>query len=247
VVQLRTPEGAARTDREVIAELGLGQRTTRRVLVVLDDAAGEEQVRSVLAELGDAAVLVTSRRRLTGLETATHLRLEPLCAADGVRLLGRLAGEQRVAAEPQAAYRLVELCGGLPLALRIAGAKLCAVPHLPLARYADRLADERRVVDRLCAGDLRLRPRLSGWLSDVPPDDRDLLRRLATGAGTQFSAAEAAESLGDDVADVEDAIERLFEVHLVETRIPEVQAHAAADAVCFGLPPLLRALLRESA
>jgi DNA-binding SARP family transcriptional activator len=266
VIPLRTGEGDRRADRDVLGELsrGLGRK---RVLVVLDDAASEEQVRRLLAAIGDAgaddagaddagaddagagdgwtgdaAVLITSRRPLTGLEVATHLRLDPMPADDGVRLLGRLAGERRVAAEPAAAYRVVAACGGLPLAIRAAAAKLCAVPHLPLTRYAERLADESRVVDRLCAGGLRVRPHLQRWLSEVVPDDREALRRLAVGAGPQFSAVEAADALGCDAGDAEDTVERLFEEHLHETCHSEVEAHAA---VALALPPLLRAILRE--
>jgi DNA-binding SARP family transcriptional activator/tetratricopeptide (TPR) repeat protein len=109
----------------------------RRVLLVLDDAADPEQIRPFLT---GCAVIITSRRAPAALPGAYRLReLEP---ADAVRMLGRIAGEARVGAEPDAARRIAELCAGLPLALRIAGARLQTQADLRLARLADLLADE---------------------------------------------------------------------------------------------------------
>ncbi|MFY1669889.1 BTAD domain-containing putative transcriptional regulator [Plantactinospora sp. WMMB334] len=235
----------------------------RRVLFVFDDAAGEEQVGPLLAAAGDAAVLITGRRRPTALESAAHLRLEPMTVPESLSLLSRLVGAGRVAAEAAAAQRLAEICDGLPLAVRIAGAKLAAVPHLPLSRYADRLSDEHRVLEQLRAGDRQVRTRLVRWLDEAAPDDRAALRRLAACDGPEFTAAEAAAALGLDAVRTEVVLERLVEAHLVEAHpvaphllaVPtaEVQAHAAApadgtvvgDGLTFALPGLLRALLRD--
>jgi hypothetical protein len=74
-----------------------------------------------------------------------------------VELLARVAGPVRVAAEPDAAAAIVGYCGRLPLAIRIAGARLAARPAWSLARQAERLADERRRLDELAAGDLEVR------------------------------------------------------------------------------------------
>jgi hypothetical protein len=89
---------------------------------------GAAQVRPLPASTG-CAVLVTSRRVLSSLEGAAHLHLDVLSAADAVELLGRLAGDPRVAAEPTAAGEVAHWCGYLPLALRIAGARLAARPR----------------------------------------------------------------------------------------------------------------------
>lgn len=262
LVRLRAPDGRPRPETDVVAELleGLGRvpasgeralpaslreaTASRRVLFVLDDASSEEQVRSLLAAAGEAAVLVTGRRRLTGLETAAHLRLEPMTATESVSLLGRLVGPERVAADGVAARRLAELCGGLPLAVRIVGAKLAALPHLPLARYAVRLADQRQLLDQLRAGDLQLRSRLGSWLAETAPDDRAALRRLAAQAGPEFTIVEVAEAFGVDAARAEAAVEQLIEANFVEARTAEVEAHATGPAL-FALPALLRVLLRE--
>ncbi|MEU2394827.1 NB-ARC domain-containing protein, partial [Streptomyces sp. NPDC007369] len=101
----------------------------RRVLVVLDDAAEGDRVRALLPGAAPrCAVLVTGRRRLASLDRHTALELPLLDEAGAPALLGRVAGAARVAAEPEAARRLMRLCGRLPLALRIAGAELAAPP-----------------------------------------------------------------------------------------------------------------------
>ncbi|WP_432838233.1 BTAD domain-containing putative transcriptional regulator [Dactylosporangium sp. CA-092794] len=261
---LRASDGRARAAADVLGDLlrGIGltgalpdteeeraallrESTAGRVmLLVLDDAVSETQVRSVLAAAGDSVVLVTSRRHLGGLESATHLVLEPLPEAEAVRLLGLLIGPERVAAEPEAARRLAEVCCGLPLAIRIVGAKLAGLRHLTLARYAERLTDERRLLDELVAGDLQLRPRLAVSYQDLTPDDRAALDLLAALTAPTFAVPEIAGSLGTDVSRAEVTIERLIEAHLVEAvEADDVEAHSGGTR--YSLSPLIRVFLRE--
>jgi DNA-binding SARP family transcriptional activator len=98
----------------------------RRVLVVLDNAADEAQVRPLLPGSPSCAVLVTSRGRLAALDGALRFDVDVLGARDTVRLLARIAGQARVAAEPEAADTIGRLCGHLPLAVRVAGARLAS-------------------------------------------------------------------------------------------------------------------------
>jgi DNA-binding SARP family transcriptional activator len=217
----------------------------RRTMFILDDAATEAQVRSVLEVTGDTAVLVTSRRHLAGLESAVHIVLDPMPETEAVELLGRLVGPERVAAEPSAALRLVGTCSGLPLAIRIVGAKLVGLRHLTLARYAERLADEHRILDELAAGDLKLRPRIAVSYRDLEAADQATLRRLASRPDPVFTAAEAADLLGTDTATAETAIERLIEAHLVRAHAGEVQAHAGDRGVSYSVPLLIRLFARE--
>jgi DNA-binding SARP family transcriptional activator len=231
LIGLRNGDGTPREPADLAERAA---HAPRRTLVVLDDAASEAQVRAVLAGTGGAVALVTSRRWLGGLESAVHVRVGPMPDADALRLLARQAGAARVAAEPDAARRLVETCRGLPLLVRIVGAKLDELRHLSLDRYARRLADGGRLLDELAAGDLRLRPRLATAVGDLVPDERSALRVLAGIGGAVFSAAQAAGRLGTSVAAAELMIERLIEAHLVEVRLDEVVAHA--DAVRYELP-----------
>jgi DNA-binding SARP family transcriptional activator len=121
----------------------------RRLLLVLDNARDLGQVAPLLPEAAGCAVLVTSRRKLAGLESACRVRLAVLGRRTALALLGRLAGGERVAAEPEAAAEVARCCGDLPLALRIAGARLAARPRWPVRALAERLADERRRLDEL--------------------------------------------------------------------------------------------------
>jgi len=92
----------------------------RRVLVVLDNAADEAQVRPLLPGSPTCAVLITSRNRLSALEGAHSLTLRELDPLTAVELLSKLAGKERVDAEPELAKEIARHCGYLPLALRIA-------------------------------------------------------------------------------------------------------------------------------
>ncbi|MFC7549037.1 ATP-binding protein [Plantactinospora sp. GCM10030261] len=148
------PAGAAAR-----ASLFRSRLAGRRILVILDDAASHTQVEAMLPA-GPAAAIVTGRLPLTGLPGATALDLRPLPGDSAVELLGRVAGSDRVAAEPCAAAALVEACGGLPLAVRVAGAKLAARPQWTIAALSERLADERGRLDDLRHGDLSVRPGL---------------------------------------------------------------------------------------
>jgi hypothetical protein len=104
------------------------------MLLVLDDAASPEQVRPLLPGMAGCAVIVTTRVRLVGLPSGRSMSLAPLGHLDALRLLAQIIGRARLDAEPDAAAEVVDACGGLPLAVRIAAERLTARPHL-----ADRL------------------------------------------------------------------------------------------------------------
>ena len=250
---LRGAGGTARDPAEVVAALvrELGTRpgrlrdlvSGRSVLIVLDDAADEAQVRAVLAATGDAVVLVTSRRHLAGLESVRHRVLELMPDDEAVRLLAAILGPDRVTDEPAGALALAAACGGLPLAVRIAGARLAVLRHLTLTRYAARLADDDRLLDELVAGDLELRSRLTTWYGELAPEDREWVTRLAALPGATFSAAQAAGRFGGDVVRAEHAIERLLEAHLVQVD-RDVEAHTTTGCASYAVPAVLRVFLR---
>jgi DNA-binding SARP family transcriptional activator len=149
--------GAAMPERlEERAELYRSRLAGRRMLVLLDNAAGERQVRPLLPGCGQCAVIVTSRARLAALEGSSSIDLDALAPNRSLELLGRIAGPERVAAEPDAAGLIVSLCGHLPLAVRVAGARLAARPHWRLLALAERLTDQRRQLAELLvsAGEL---------------------------------------------------------------------------------------------
>jgi DNA-binding winged helix-turn-helix (wHTH) protein len=129
----------------------------RRMLVVLDNAADAAQVAPLLPGASGCGVLVTSRRALTSLDGAAHLHLDVLEPGEALELLRRLAGEVRIAGEPEAAAEAATLCGRLPLALRIVGARLAARPALPVSALTGRLGDAQRRLDELELTDVGVR------------------------------------------------------------------------------------------
>ncbi|WP_049569732.1 tetratricopeptide repeat protein, partial [Nonomuraea sp. SBT364] len=130
---------------------------TRRLLVVLDNALDARQVRPLLPAGAACAVIITSRQALVSLDGAEHLQLTGLDRDDATALLARVAGPARVQREPGAAERIVRLCGGLPLAVRVAAARLAARPDWTLAYLAERLTGASGRLDTLRHGDLEVR------------------------------------------------------------------------------------------
>ncbi|WP_063780762.1 AfsR/SARP family transcriptional regulator [Nonomuraea sp. SBT364] len=188
----------------------------RRMLIVLDDAASESQVLPLLPGNPDSAVIVTSRSRLGGLAGATQVDVSLFDAAQSVDLLSRIAGADRVWAEPEAAAALAELCGYLPLALRIAGARMAARPYWGVEQLAERLRDEARRLDELMHGDMGIRASLSVTYEGISEQARRLFRRLAILDAHVFSAWTGAALLDQPLADVQDLLDDLADAQLVE-------------------------------
>ncbi|AXK31296.1 transcriptional regulator [Streptomyces armeniacus] len=128
----------------------------RRFLIVLDDAAGSAQVRPLLPGTGGSAVLVSSRRRMPSLP-AYHSPLGVLERDDARALFGAIVGPDRLRAEQADADRVLAGCGSLPLAVRIAGARLANRPGWSVGTLADFLHDERGRLDQLQTGELEVR------------------------------------------------------------------------------------------
>jgi tetratricopeptide (TPR) repeat protein len=194
----------------------LSALSARRVLVLLDNAADEAQVRPLLPGSSGCLALVTSRRWLAALETAHVVPLDILGPSAALTLLGTLIGADRVDREPAAAAAIAGLCGYLPLALCIAGGRMAARRHWPLSRMAQRLADERRRLDELAVGDRAVRASFNLSYRSLDPADRRVFRLLGLIETVEFPAWVAAALLGGETEEAEDALERLVEVQLLE-------------------------------
>lgn len=214
----------------------------RRVLVVLDDAAGAAQVRPLLPGSAGCAVLVTSRTSVVALEGARVLELDVLSPEHGVELLCRQAGRGRVESERGSAEAIVRACGCLPLAIRVAGARLAARAHWPLARLAARLADRRSRLDELAIGHLEVRASLALSYDRLDAEHRGWLRRLALLRSPVFTARAAAASLNVPLGRAEEAIETLVDAHLLAVAGP-----FGGDATRYRFHDLLRDFARERA
>ena len=181
----------------------------RRILVVLDDATSEPQVRALLPGAGESAVLITGRRVLTGLENAVHLTCGPLDSDTGLAILGNIAGQQKLAHDPRSSAELVRWCHGLPLALRVVGTRLATRPDLTAGRLLDKLSGNGQL-DELRLGELDLRARISTSYHRLNAAERGLLRRLVP------SADDLTEALDELTPSDEALLDRLVANHMVE-------------------------------
>jgi DNA-binding SARP family transcriptional activator len=160
----------------------------RRVLLVLDGVTHSRQVLPLLPGTAGCAVLVTSVGVLADLPGARHVRVEPLATGDGYDLLCRLLGENRVARERAAAEEVLGLCSGLPLAVRIAAARLAVRPDLDLRWLALRLQDEQSRLDALTTGTLQLRSSLRVAYEALEPLARTALQHAGWLPRSGFAA-----------------------------------------------------------
>ncbi|WP_329056902.1 NB-ARC domain-containing protein [Amycolatopsis sp. NBC_01488] len=214
----------------------------RNVLVVLDDAADESQVRPLLPSGPGTAAVVTSRRRLSALEGAAPIELRVLGEPDAVTLLGRVAGAARLGAEPEQARLIVRLVGCLPLAVRIAGARLAARPDRPAAYLAGRLREPRRVLDELAAGDLAVRNSLELSYAGLADRECTALRRLGWLGVPEFSPWLVAPLLDVSVEEAEDVVDRL-----VDARVLDPLGINAAGLERYRLHALIQVFAHERA
>lgn len=188
------------------------------VLLVLDNVRDSAQVRQLLPGGTNCVTLITSRHRLEGLiasDAAVPVPLDVLEPPDGTALLAGVLGEERVVAEPVAARRLAELCGGLPLALRVTAARLAGRPQWTLADMADELADERSRLTYLAVEDTGVSASLRLTVQQLPADAVHHFTRLGHHPGSHFDPYTAAALAGTDPIVAAAALERLAAAHLV--------------------------------
>ena len=194
----------------------------RRLLIVLDDAASAAQVRPLLPGSGSCAVLLTSRLRLPDLEGSHHLDLGVLPAQDAAALVTRIAGRPESDAEPEAIRELVAACGRLPLALRIAGARLATRPAWTAADLVGLLSTDRYRLDELVVGDLEVRATFDVSYRSLPAAQARAFRMLSIGGLEEVAVSAAAALL-----DLPDAAARRLAEALVDTSllIPSSAGH----------------------
>ncbi|MER6914781.1 BTAD domain-containing putative transcriptional regulator [Streptomyces sp. NPDC000594] len=213
--------------REGLAGLYRSLVADRRVLIVLDDAADAEQVAALLpgSAGAGAAVLVTSRRRLTGLavtQGASTVPLSTLSGADSRELLGHRLGAARLVAEPEATATVLEHCAGLPLALGVVAARAAARPGFPLAALAEELRDGAGRLTALGTGDpsadVRTALRLSYRALSGPA--AGAFRLLSAVPGPDIGLGAAGSLLGCSPGSARALLRELEAVHLVEQHWP---------------------------
>ncbi|MFD8498146.1 ATP-binding protein [Amycolatopsis sp. NPDC059657] len=193
----------------------------RATLIILDDAADEAQVRPLLVGGPRCLTLITSRQLLVGLEGASRLNLGALDRGDALALLASIIGKARVTRENAAAIELAELCGRLPLALRIAGNRLASRPGWPLSRLVDQLRDQGKRLTTLTAGDLDIRSVFDLSYRQLSPAAAMVFRRLSLVPAADFSAGAARALI--DAPDEDEAtlfLEELTDASMVQPSYP---------------------------
>ncbi|MBW4721512.1 AfsR/SARP family transcriptional regulator [Saccharothrix obliqua] len=190
-----------------------------RVLLVLDNAESAAQVRPLLPGSADSLAVVTSRRRLVDLPAWT-LSLDVLPFPDALALFGGVVGDGRSERQPDAAAEVVRLCENLPLAIRLAAARLRSRPQWTVEHLAGRLRDKRRRLRELAVGDLGVASAFELSYTALPTDRRRLFRLLGLHPGADVDV-EAAAVLADlDPDAVEPLLEDLVDVHLLQEPVP---------------------------
>jgi len=194
--------------RSLLAEKG--------ALLLLDNAHDEKQVRPLLPGNKRCAVLIASRPALSALEGALPIKLGLMPCEEALDLLAKTAGDSRVRAEADAARRIVELCGRLPLAIRIAGGKIRDKEHWSLAQYADLLENERKRLERLNLGDLDVRASFELSCRELVGIEVRIFRLLSLLPGQDFEPGVGGAMLEIDRNSAFEAAERLVDLRLIE-------------------------------
>lgn len=200
----------------------------KRVLIVLDDARDATQVTPLLPGSASCAVLITTRNWLPELAGSAALHLDVLSPAEGRALFTRVVGAKRVAAESAATEEVLAACVGLPLAIRIAGARLATRSSWGVRTLADRLADERKRLDELRVGNLAVRASFEVSFASLPrptmPGESDpagAFRLLGLWTGPWISLPAASALLGEPEDVTAHALDILVDAHLLESPEPD--------------------------
>jgi DNA-binding SARP family transcriptional activator len=198
----------------------------RRTLILLDDARQAAQVRPLLPGTESCAVIVTSRNRLSDLAGSSLVDLETLDYNSAAELFRRIIGAERANAEPEAVQEVLAICAGLPLAIRIAGARLAARPGWSVRALANRLSDERRRIDEFTTGDLAVRTCFQVSFDALPRSDSGVdpahaFRLLGVWQGPSIGLRAAAALIGRPEPQVAAALEILIDAHLLESPTPD--------------------------
>ncbi|MGW1493552.1 BTAD domain-containing putative transcriptional regulator [Streptomyces sp. NPDC002402] len=211
------PEGVE--ERARMWRVALAQK---RVLVLLDNAADAAQVLPLLPASPGCLVLVTSRARLVDLDGAEWFSIGMLTAEDSAAMLAETLGAERTAGEPEALAELAELCGRLPLALRIAAARLRNRPRWTVRHLVERLSHETRRLDELNAGQRSVTAALELSYQSLRAQQRAVFRLLGQHPGAKIDVWSAAALAGTSAREVEDVLEHLLDVHLLQQHVAEL-------------------------
>jgi DNA-binding SARP family transcriptional activator/tetratricopeptide (TPR) repeat protein len=217
--QLGVPPARIPADLDARAGLWRSQVAGRRLLMLFDDACNSGQIRPLLPGTGESLVLVTSRRRLFGLDDALPITLGVLSPDEAADLLVVRSGRPGLAAEDANVRELVRLCGQLPLAVHLLAARL---RHHPDWQVTDLVSDLSAASDLLCAldaGDVSARAAFSLSYRDLSEDRQRLFRLMGLAPADDLDAYGIAALAGSGLPAARQALRELEEHHLVEEKM----------------------------
>jgi DNA-binding SARP family transcriptional activator len=210
---LARSEQPARLDQKASAWRSLLHR--KRVLLILDDACGPDQIRHLLPPRSRSAAIVTTTRQWMTNTDQNRLVLDDLPVHDGVALLKRI-GDERVHADLASTRRLVELCGGNPLALRVLGLRLLARPSWTMGDLVEIVNDDREARTTLGTDWKLIEAPIRRVVERLPPGYARAFRRCATVSSGELTPYRAADLLGQPLRTAASILETLSDEHLVE-------------------------------
>ncbi|RBQ13900.1 hypothetical protein DP939_43600 [Spongiactinospora rosea] len=195
----------------------------RRMLLLLDNAVDSAQIRPLMPAKS-CSVLVTSRRTLPVLGGAVH-HLQPMSEEESLALLASVVSAERIAAEREQALRIARLCGGLPLALTIAAARLASRPAWPLRFLADKLMSKHHRLDELKVDDLEVRTSFATSRQELDNDPRSeelvkVFRHMGLPHWPEITVPVAAALTGLPQRRSEEGLEGLLDARLVDSPRP---------------------------
>ena len=214
------PAAQIPADLEARTALWRDRPTGRQLLLILDDAAGSEQVRPLLPGAGGSLVLITSRRRLTALEDARTISLDTLPPGEAAGLLVRLAVRPGLGSADPAVREITRLCGYPPLAIGMLARQL---HHHPAWSPAGRAAELAAAVDRLellAAENVSVAAAFDLSYADLTPEQQRLSRRLGLHPGAEADAYAAAALDGTGLAAARRGLEALYDQYLLTEPAP---------------------------
>ncbi|MFY1618145.1 BTAD domain-containing putative transcriptional regulator [Micromonospora sp. WMMD736] len=214
--QLGVPADRVPTTEDDRLALWRTELAGRRALLVLDNAATAGQVTPLLPNGSHCLVLVTSRRRLVGVDEGRPFSLPVLDRDEAIELLGHVVGPDRVAAEPEAAVEMVRRCGHLPLAIRLAGARLAHRPRWRIADLAERLTSRPDPLAEFEAGDRSVGRAFALSYAQVSPSAQRAFRLLGLHPGVRFDTSVVAALAELPLPGAQDLLDELVDAHLVE-------------------------------
>jgi tetratricopeptide (TPR) repeat protein/transcriptional regulator with XRE-family HTH domain len=190
-------------------------RMTGRRLLVLDDAASSDQIRPLLPAAGGSLVLVTSRRRLSALDSARTVSLETLPSDEAAALLVRLTGRTELSPDDQGVAEVIRMCEFLPLAIGMAARQLHHDPSMDAAGHAAELATARNRLRYHAGANLPVAAAFDLSYANLTAERQRLFRRLGLHPGTDIDAFAAAALDGTDRAAAQRGLDGLVDRHLI--------------------------------